>query len=306
MPPAHSRAARDHHYVPRFLLRAWALGEVVHGWWWNPWKDQLVVKSRGVASFCNQIDLLTIGRHQLGQDVIERIFFGHVDTRGASVYQKIISSGVQSLTGEERSDFARLLLSLEFRKPEMVRLLRDQSKAWTQTLNNDPELLALMAEHGISKTPIEYWLEKGGGNLEDRAVMLIQGLVDNQKLGPILINSHWRTVTLKPGEESFVLADRPLMRFRGLGDPDCLWVLPLTPLMAFVAAPQAATIQAVLKPSARRFAISSNGDSARHAERFVFSVEERHARWLGRYLKDKPHVGIHNAKSTDGKSSVNG
>jgi len=83
--------ARKNHYVPQFLLEAWAIDDILQGYWWNPWKSALVSKSRGPKAFCNQLDLLTLNRHALGRDAIERVFFGFIDTRGSLVYDKLLA-----------------------------------------------------------------------------------------------------------------------------------------------------------------------------------------------------------------------
>lgn len=85
---ASAKPSHNHHFVPKLLLRPWLIDGVqghldLHGYWWDPRKQRLVCKKRGLNSFCCQLDLLTLRQHRLGRDAIERIFFGDVDTRGA-------------------------------------------------------------------------------------------------------------------------------------------------------------------------------------------------------------------------------
>jgi hypothetical protein len=63
---------------------------------------------------------------------------------------------------------------------------------------------------------------------EDRALLLIQGLVDNPTVGRHVINAHWREYRLGADDGSFLLGDRPLIRIAGYSDPKCIWSLPLS------------------------------------------------------------------------------
>jgi hypothetical protein len=117
------------------------------------------------------------------------------------------------------------------------------------------------------------------------ALATIQGVVDNPEIGGRLINAHWHVVKLGTHDGAFVLADRPLICLRGYDHPGAAWVLPLTPKAAFVAVNHPANMQRIKRTSAGRFAKRTNVSSADQAERFVFSIDARNARWLEKYLK---------------------
>lgn len=121
--------ARDHHFVPMFLLRPWLVegadGDLnLHGYWWDEKRAKLVCKRRGLKSFCFQIDLLSLKAHNLGRDAIERLFFGEIDTKGAAARGVLLTDGAPKLSEDQRCDFARLLLSLDARRPTFVKRLR--------------------------------------------------------------------------------------------------------------------------------------------------------------------------------------
>lgn len=102
-------------------------------------------KEKGLDGFCFQLDLLTLKSHNLGRDAIERIFFGEVDTKGAIARDLLLQSGPQSLTGEQRCDFARLLLSLDVRRPIIVEKLRNEGTETNKaSFDSDPEILSVI------------------------------------------------------------------------------------------------------------------------------------------------------------------
>ena len=276
--------AHQHHFVPQFLLRPWAVEGALRGYWWDERRGELACKLKGPKGFCCQIDLLTLRTHNLGRDALEKVFFGHIDTKGAEARDRILADGPYGLSGDEKCDFARLLLSLDARRPANVNTLRDVGRRrFAEALDGDHEILAAMADEGLAASPSSF-VEQSGISLVDRALATIQGLVDNPKVGGKLISAHWRVVRLGPYDGSLVLADRPLIRLRGYDHPGAAWVLPLTPDTAFVAVNHAANLERIKRVTPRCFAKRTNVSSACQAERFVFCVDKSHEHWIGRYL----------------------
>jgi hypothetical protein len=287
-----AQESRKHHYVPEFLLRPWLSdirGEnVLCGYHWHPHRNELAVKRRGLNSFCFQLDLLSLRQHQLGRDAIEKIFFGEIDTQGTKARDLLIEKGASALNGDQRCSFARLLLSLDARRPHMVDKIRAAKDWLADNLNSDSEVIAVAEAVGIKERPSEFLERHTGVLLEDRAIGLIQKLVDNPKVGGRLINSTWAVVRFKGSDETLILSDRPLIRFFGYEHENALWILPLEPHAAFVAANDAANVAKLNSLSTNRLAKQVNVASANQAESFVFSVSDSHRQWLPKYLRPAP------------------
>jgi hypothetical protein len=258
---------------------------ILAGYWWDPRQNKLLCKTRGVASFCFQIDLLTLRSVAIERDIVERDFFGEIDTRGASARDALLASELSNLTSEVRSDFARLLLSLEARRPIIVDKLRAEGSQIARILDQDAEIIAKFAEHSIVESPSVFAERAFGVSLEDRALRLIPGLVDNPKVGERLINAHWMVRRVPADSQSLILSDRPLIRVHGYDHPNSVWALPLTPRALFLATNSGNTARAMSNTSDDRLVKNTNMSSARQAERFVFCLDEYHAKWLVRYLK---------------------
>jgi hypothetical protein len=283
--------SRRHHFVPKFLLRPWLVGEPaghldLRGCWWNHQRNQLDQKIRGLNSFCYQIDLLSLQAHNLGRDAIERVFFGEVDTKGAIARDALLQNGPAGLSVDQRCDFARLLLSLDIRRPRTIDSIRAKGRTHiAKELDTDDAILAAMSEAGIGGSPSSYIENHLGWCLEDRALSVIQRLVDNRAVGHRLINAYWHVKRLGAGEGTLVLADRPLIRVHGYDRPGATWILPLTPEAAFIACNAIENLQRLTRLSGQRFAKELNKSSAAQAERFVFCKDDSYKNWLGRHLK---------------------
>lgn len=289
--------AQNHHFVPKLLLRPWLRPDankqnVLCGYYWNDRRGQLDKKCRGLNSFCFKPDLLTLKSRGVARDAIESRFFSkEVDTKGAIARNILLESGPQSLTGDQRCDFARLLLSLDARRPDTVKKLREEGVQIYKTgLDSDPENLSAMIDASIEETPSSYYERTKGGSLEDLALIPIQKLVDNPEVGGKLVNAHWYVKHLEELDGSLVLADRPLIRIRGYDHPGAAWVLPLTPKAAFIAVNHPENLKCMQRITPQRFAKETNYSSARQAERFVFSVDDFHECWLGKYLAPPPAI----------------
>ena len=182
---------------------------------------------------------------------------------------------------DHRCDFARLLLSLEARRPAIVRRLRNYGTQYlSDAVDSDPDIQREMTNEGLAGSPSKF-LEEQNISLEDEAVGSIQQLVDNPKIGGRLINMSWRVVHLDPFDKSLVLSDRPLVRTYGHGHPHEAWFLPLSPKAAFCALnDHGGSDLATPQRLAKRLNVASAGQ----AEKYVFCADDTHRCWLPKYL----------------------
>ena len=253
--------------MPKFLLKSWATDGKLNGFWWDSRKRRLSCNRRGPKAFCNEIDLLTLNRHEEGRDVLERKYFEHIDTKGALARDRLLADGPASLSGVERCDFARLLLSLEARRPLVVGQLRGYGTQFLmEAVDNDPEILHEMTKLSIQSTPSEYLIQQDF-SFEDKSLETIQRLVDNERVGGKLINMPWRVIRLSQFDETLLLSDRPLVRCFGYDHPNAAWFLPLTPASVFCAVNRP---QKLDRTTPNRLAKQLNVASAGQAEKYAF------------------------------------
>ena len=239
-PQKHSREPKRHHYVPKFVLSPWAKEwqpnqMTLRGYYWDEGSGSLR-HDKGVDGFCNRIDLLALKGRREGRAVLETRFFQTIDDKGGQALAALHAVGPEGLSADQRTDFARLLLSLEARRPVIVQRLREEASRYKKGFDEDPELQRAFAELGVTDSPSAYAENRLGWNFEDRALLLIQRLVDNPAVGGRLINASWYLKKLRPEHGSLMLSDRPLIRTHGADHPGATWVLPLGPSVAFVAA----------------------------------------------------------------------
>ena len=270
--------SHKHHYVPNFLMRPWTIDGLLNGYSWETWRQRLRCRKSGTDGFCYQRHLVSLEQHPEGRDVLERQFFGEVDSKGARARDRIMEDGPQSLRSTERCDFARVMLSLEVRAPEFVASIRTKTLELAESMDSDAEILEAMKLKGISGAPSQWYTSEVGHAMQDRSfARAVQRLVDNPNIGGRLINGQWQLVRLGGRDGTFVLADHPVVRLPERG----VWFLPLGPRAALCMLPARSGL---LKMSAQKFAKELNKASAEQARKYVFSIDEHHERWLGKHL----------------------
>jgi hypothetical protein len=247
--------SRRHHYVPRFLLKSWLTiagkgHSVLRGHYWDANTKKSKVLERGLDYFCQQTDLLTLGAHKDGVDIIERRFFKAIDDEGAAARVVLLKDGPQGLTMDQRRSFVRLLLSLEARRPSTLMKLRTEGvNYFSSGFDSDEEILSAFAHHGIKDTPSAYWERATGTSLTDRAVLQVQSLTDSAEVGSRILNARWGVRPIDPSVGRLVFSDRPLVRINPYNSPQAVWAIPLDPQHIFFATSSAATFANFMKAS---------------------------------------------------------
>ena len=274
---ASQQISHRQHHVPEFLMRPWAEDGVLSGYRWNPYRKTIECKRLGPKAFCYKIDAWMLDSHPLGRDALERLFFSPLDDEGAEARDILLDKGVQGLDVNYRCAFARLLLSLEVRKPQYI----EQVYKLSNDFDEDAELLSALEQEGESGTPSEWWRANAGYSVRDKLMTNFVGFSDNSKIGKSLINMKWTVSRVSKDSDSLILSDQPLIRFGGLDDPDVKWLLPLDPRSIFCASKYPVRLQKKFTPRDVR---EINVASAKQAQAYVFSVDRRHERWLGKHL----------------------
>ena len=156
-----SCATMRHHYVPQFLLRAWAETQ----------------PDRKVESFRLDLPHLPSSRRApkhvgyeenlfaltmpvvagMEQQAVERHLLRRIDDLAADVLRKLAATGLAGLTPDNRRDWVRFLMSLRLRQPNIIQLLRIESSEHLETsLTDKPEEYDALAAMDDPPTLVEW------------------------------------------------------------------------------------------------------------------------------------------------------
>lgn len=125
--PESNSVSRRHHYVPQFYLKTWQASDGNGIWLYRrDEKGRIRYYRRSPKSVGYVTDLYSLRPEtsysvlEPPPDVIECEFFAVIDDAAALVYQKLLLSGVRSLTKEDRAVWALFLNALIERGPDRI------------------------------------------------------------------------------------------------------------------------------------------------------------------------------------------
>jgi hypothetical protein len=186
-----------------------------------------------------------------------------LDTAAERALRKILSGDSTHWNSEERSAWARYILSLMFRNPYVVQALKTHVREM-HLGRTDPTA----AEIG--------------------ATNLLIDIIDNDQLGPTIFDMHWSRVPLKRSKFSLLNSDRPLVRPRGLYDPRGYILLPIAPDMLFLAANDISLARNIFEGNHTLAAKQVNKAVVSQAREFVWGVDDRQLPFVQKHMATAP------------------
>ena len=228
-----------HHYVPKFLLKAWSSttnDEKVEGFRtdlpnapskrWAPkatgYEDNLYALSQPSVAGVNKQDVETGPLQTL-------------DSNAARVLEKLHSSGLSCLTHDDLRFWVYFVMSLKIRTPDAVNLIRTEGSAYlASSLNDKPEEYDAISDVSDPST-LTRWTEKHmPGLLDNFGVLSIDKLIFNQKVAVELLRMTWWIWNFEGQKNHLLLSDRPCIFTTNWDGPDLVVALPIGPRKAFM------------------------------------------------------------------------
>ncbi|MBL6957976.1 MAG: DUF4238 domain-containing protein [Rhodospirillales bacterium] len=229
-----------HHYVPQFLLRAWASGSFdgkVEGFRLD--LNGFPSSRRAPKSTGYEDDLYALSKPVVAgmeKQAIEIIFFKQVDNLAARAHQKLVECGLRSLTNEEKSDWVRFLMSLRVRQPDIIQKLKTESADHlAKTLGQQPEEYDEIAKKGDAPTLVEWTEQRFPGLIENFGLSFFHKIANNPNVGEKIFKMKWWLWDFSDVSFDLLLADHPCVFTKGIDDPSLIIALPISPKKAFMA-----------------------------------------------------------------------
>lgn len=242
-----------HHYIPRFLLRAWT-GYDGCLEYIRIDKEELWSRRRTPKSVAFEEDLYVMDVPSTGEtdpQSVETEFLKRVDDRAAKARRKLMSR--KTLTPEEGKEWIVFLMSLRVRYPGAVSFLRREGAKVAQELDEDPWDYMALAGPGDPLTPSGWIRHNAPGYIENIGISQVQALATDQTvLEKIRTVGHHSVVNFQSCREHLLLADNACIFVYGVDHEEFTLALPLSPRMAFVSSRSdkvMSTLQGVPLPS---------------------------------------------------------
>jgi hypothetical protein len=265
-----------HHFVPQFLLKQWATEGQFVAYYFEPNSDKVIENTKAiVASACQIRDLNTYFDVSASQrDFPEtRFFTPRIDTPAATALNAMLENGARALTLEQRTSWARLIVSFAVRTPEALRDMgpKETAKAFALVearAKGPPE-----AERTVSGL-IQRNMRKFERNFPLNAAMELS--VDPTKLFTVKRMLWW--IRRWP-RAAILIGDRPLLTFPrarypcgiALDHPSCLIALPIGPDAVFFASANPKAKDKVRKMTPSKIALAVNEETIGRSADVVYA-----------------------------------
>jgi hypothetical protein len=275
------------------LLRNWSVkketgDEVLLAYSWSPYKAEVALKANlGPSGYCYQPDLLTLPDHPDGPDYLERIRFEEIDRLGASAHRKLLTDGVDAISLKQKEEYAKFLLSLEARRPEVLAQIRTSGVAdIKRQLDGDSEIKDALTKIDTNETPAQFY-EKNLGSIEVETVQaVVEYLTADSRGFPAAMNSHWGIKKFS-GNLSLVLSDRPLIRHGASGNENSFWAMPLSPDQLLLLAPSKRLFHLLMSQEPGELLRKANISSVGNRDQYVFGTSWTEHGWLKKLFEKR-------------------
>jgi hypothetical protein len=268
---------QDHHYITAFYLRRWTdEGGHLYGFW-RP-HNKLIGKQYTPERIGFETDLYTFPEAgPTGESYLEDQFLRILDQQASDALGHLETTLSKPEDKRLRSAWSRFLMSLMVRHPEGVRQRTDEARQFEREV--EEEFRTNYDQHrrpGDPPTFEEYkkGMKPGQAYEAQTAIMLLQRLMDNGKLGSFLNGLAWKVVPLESAY-TLLTSDRPLVMTNGLVKPADHLALAIGPRKLFIAANTPETASRLAAVRHDDLVSQMNDRVCKQARRYVFAIDDR-------------------------------
>jgi hypothetical protein len=275
----------DHHFVPIFYLKAWAVDGRVERY--SRPRDIVVAKSNSPKRTGSEAHLYTLrGVAPERQAAIETQFFQPVDDKAAVAHRILLAGGLKALTLLQRIEWARFMMSMQYRSPwSLGELARLCDKIMRENMGGGEAGFDEMRKPGDPETMYEWFLKYRPETIANFHKITLPSVIDSENMGKYLVNMIWSTVDLSGSKFSLLTGDRPLVHSHGWKHPDTTLAFPLSPTMVLFANNRHERTQDILSTPAVRLVKQVNEHIVRCAVDFVVGRDKSHLAFVEKRLR---------------------
>ena len=212
---------------------------------------------------------------------MEKLVCGPIDNKAAPVIKKLLEYASPRLSYEEFEWLTIFAAALEMRTPKNVRKMKEIALS---LLKND-----LLPQYEDDRKVLEF-IESNSEIVKER--------VENatlQNLGAIIGDTtrtfqtelkYWRVEDFTGGRKHLLLSDNPCIRTTGVGYPDVVLALPLSPWKALLGFKTLETQQLHLRDTSRGVLVSRiNESSLNQTTSRIYALDDTPRRFLKNRLR---------------------
>ena len=272
------------HFVPQFLLRQWIDDSDKKLEAFRIDIKNLPSSRLAPSGTAYEDDLYALSKNQvagMSKHAIEEKFLKIIDSNAALVLEKLCAQKLSELSADEMQDWARFLMSLRARQPEIITLILERSeKNFRKSLSDAPEEYKRLASKDEPQT-LEEWTEKRfPGLIENFGLSFFHKLVDSTSIGTKILEMTWWVWDFTGLDNHLLLADNPCIFTKGIDDESLVIALPISPNKAFMATKSERVAELMRNQSAKTLLAKINESSISQAKKRIYARNESPRRFI--------------------------
>jgi hypothetical protein len=269
------------HYVPIFLLNKWVGSD---GWlsqyYW--FQQKLKIERKGPRMVACQKALVNFKhRRDTPRHTAESKFFGpKIDGPAALVLNTLILNGAQALSAEEHWIWARFVISLYARRPEIVeKQFRNRGDQFREILRKQAGAYEALTGPDDPPTADAYLDAAVPGYADDIGITLMEPVI-NKLASRIASEMEWCVVDVSKSTHRLIIGDNPLIVTMAMSEEKCLIALPISPSHIFFASRMSSYWEAIKKMSFNQLVNIMNDEMVGVARKEVYATDGSHKRFV--------------------------
>ena len=277
-----------HHFIPKFLLKAWHSGHdqnLTRMSWVN---GRFVVARKNAESAGREPGLYAI-RTGPNPNVVEEQYLRDLDTRAARVHQKFVAPSSVPITKDDREVWSRFIVSMLLRTPDMIEHVRERGRnVLMAQIEKDPEEYEKLRQ-GTDPATLRQLFEVLFPHMpHDFGVFTLPQLVESQLMNTALLGSYWRVIGIPQMiPRALIIGDRPLI-YRGRMADSYLMALPISPTRVFYSFNHRKTGDILQQIGPIRILRSINTEQIWQSKRHVFARDDSEAKRVHKHFAQMP------------------
>ncbi len=275
---------RDHHFIPIFLLKRWALadGKLVE---YTIKHDKFIAKRVGPRSTGFEVDLYAFD--ELPPDVrqfVEEEFFNYADNIAAIALERLFAGDLDDWSPEIKSGWSRFVIGIHLRHPDAMPELRAAALSIWEGSGEAAQLAYETIRKPEHPATFDEYCEKHDPlvAVKARANMVIKSF-DNDILGTHINGMRWAVIDVSASPTRLLLSDRPV-EISNLKEPRGFVSMPISPTKLFVAANSSGAFDNLRRLKPREIVQHVNLFIVGRARQFVWAQDETQTRFIQNHM----------------------
>jgi hypothetical protein len=281
---------QEHHYLPQFYQRRWAARDRRVFVYQRP-HHHVVVAPKSTRATGKKVGLYTVpGVPPERTNELEDKFWREIDQWGSDSLDVLESTKPPHAAKLVRERWAIFLMSLFCRNPQQVDRINTAAKSFYASVFADfASHYAVMRQPYEPDTYEEFMALFEESGISDYGAKILRSFTLNAEIGKHIVGMDWHVVTLSDSLVPLLTSDNPVIRYKGLQDPDGLLMLPLGPDKFFVAFNQGEIdMQNWICQSGGHFIDSMNQYVVRNAIKYAYGSDDSKIAFVERFLPAEP------------------